>query len=159
LTLSIAEPLLKTQDKAMVVKIAHKKRNKQEEFAKRAFLTLVVCVPFSLMLFTLHPSFAKIIPIDDGFAFAPPQVLVGFKSTTSEEDAIEKKPLNVVVLYPDDWRFDSLQDENPDIHTPFLTQLAKEGMRFRKNAVTSSVCWISVSRPYGYLYIISAPGL
>lgn len=55
-----------------------------------------------------------------------------------------KGPLNVVVIYPDDWRHDSLEDARPGlIHTPFLSQLAKEGIRFTHNAVTASVCWLS----------------
>jgi len=54
------------------------------------------------------------------------------------------EPLNVVILFPDDWKYDSLQDVKPDlIHTPFLSQLATEGIRFTHNAVTSSVCWLS----------------
>jgi Sulfatase len=56
----------------------------------------------------------------------------------------QNQPLNILILYPDDWKHDSLQDEKPDlIHTPFLSQLASEGIRFIHNAVTSSVCWLS----------------
>jgi len=53
------------------------------------------------------------------------------------------EPLNVIILYPDDWRHDDLQDANPKIKTPTFTQLAKEGIRFSYNAVTTSICWIS----------------
>jgi arylsulfatase len=54
-------------------------------------------------------------------------------------------PLNIVIFYPDDWRYDAIGDAQPEgvVHTPFLTQLAKEGIRFTHNAVTTSVCWIS----------------
>jgi arylsulfatase A-like enzyme len=54
------------------------------------------------------------------------------------------QPLNILVLYPDDWRHDSLQDAQPGkVFTPFLTELASEGIRFARNAVTSSICWLS----------------
>lgn len=70
-----------------------------------------------------------------------------FLSPVTETDVPygdELGPLNVVVLFPDDWRWDAIQDEKPDVvHTPFLTELAKEGIRFTHNAVTSSICWIS----------------
>ena len=54
-------------------------------------------------------------------------------------------PLNILILYPDDLRHDSLQDDHPPgfIHTPNLSQLAKEGIRFTSNCVTASICWIS----------------
>ena len=51
--------------------------------------------------------------------------------------------LNILILYPDDWRHDSIGSEKPYILTPFLNQLAKEGIRFTHNAVTTSVCWMS----------------
>jgi len=60
----------------------------------------------------------------------------------SEEGGI-KGPLNVLIFYPDDWRHDDLGDTNPILRTPFFTKLAKEGIRFTYNAVTSSICWIS----------------
>ena len=51
--------------------------------------------------------------------------------------------LNILLFYPDDWRHDSIGSEKPYVHTPFLTQLANEGIRFTQNAVTTSVCWMS----------------
>jgi Sulfatase len=58
--------------------------------------------------------------------------------------AADAHPLNILILYPDDWRHDSLQDaQGGKVFTPFLTQLAKDGVRFTHNAVTSSICWIS----------------
>jgi len=55
----------------------------------------------------------------------------------------DQERLNVLLLYPDDWRHDSLGSEKPYVLTPFLDQLAKEGIRFTHNAVTTSVCWMS----------------
>lgn len=56
--------------------------------------------------------------------------------------------LNIVLTYPDDWRHDSLQDANPQVHTPFLSKLAQRGIRFSHNAVTTSICWISRATLY-----------
>jgi arylsulfatase len=56
----------------------------------------------------------------------------------------ETKKLNVMVFYPDDWRHDSLGSAGTQpVKTPFLDQLAREGIRFTHNAVTTSICWIS----------------
>ncbi len=54
------------------------------------------------------------------------------------------KPMNVVVLYADDWRHDTLGVAgNPVVKTPSLDALAKEGMRFTHNCVTTSICGVS----------------
>ena len=54
------------------------------------------------------------------------------------------KPLNVVVLYADDWRHDTLSCAgNPVVKTPNLDALAKEGVRFTQNCVTTSICGVS----------------
>lgn len=55
----------------------------------------------------------------------------------------QTQPLNILILYPDDWRHDTIGAEKPYILTPFLNQLSNEGIRFRQNAVTTSVCWMS----------------
>jgi len=54
------------------------------------------------------------------------------------------EPLNVVVLYADDWRFDTLGCAgNPVVKTPNLDRLAQEGFRFTHNCVTTSICGVS----------------
>ncbi len=54
------------------------------------------------------------------------------------------KPLNILVLYADDWRHDTLGSAgNPVVKTPHLDQLAKEGMRFTSNCVTTAICGVS----------------
>ena len=55
------------------------------------------------------------------------------------------EPLNVIIFYPDDMRYDSLEDvRGPNVvKTPFLSELAKNGIRFTHNAVTTSICWVS----------------
>lgn len=54
------------------------------------------------------------------------------------------KPLNVVILYADDWRHDTLGCAgNPVVKTPNLDALAKSGVRFTQNCVTTSICGVS----------------
>jgi arylsulfatase len=58
--------------------------------------------------------------------------------------AAPAKPLNVVVLYGDDWRHDSLSCAgNPVVRTPHVDRLAREGLRFTNNFVTTSICGVS----------------
>jgi arylsulfatase len=53
-------------------------------------------------------------------------------------------PLNVVVLYADDWRHDTLGIAgNPVVKTPHLDALARRGVRFTHNCVTTSICGVS----------------
>jgi len=63
----------------------------------------------------------------------------------SQKDFVRDKPLNVVIFFPDDLNHRALQDVSGSdyVKTPFLTSLAKDGIRFAKNAVTTSICWIS----------------
>ncbi|CAB9524021.1 Extracellular sulfatase Sulf [Seminavis robusta] len=55
----------------------------------------------------------------------------------------KKKPLNILILYPDDWRHDDIGGVAPVVKTPFLNQLARDGIRFTHNMVTTSICWVS----------------
>jgi len=55
----------------------------------------------------------------------------------------EQERMNIIVFYGDDWRYDSIGSLNKFIKTPFLDDLAKKGMLFTQNAVTTSICWIS----------------
>jgi arylsulfatase len=53
-------------------------------------------------------------------------------------------PLNVVLLYADDWRHDTLGCAgNPVVQTPRLDRLARDGVRFTHNSVTTSICGVS----------------
>ena len=55
-----------------------------------------------------------------------------------------ERPLNILLLYADDVRLDSLGVAgNPIIKTPNLDKLAAEGEFFRANCVTTSVCGVS----------------
>lgn len=58
--------------------------------------------------------------------------------------AADKKPLNILVLLADDWRYDTLGCAgNLVVKTPQLDRLASEGMRFTHNCVTTSICGVS----------------
>lgn len=58
--------------------------------------------------------------------------------------ASSSKPLNILVLYADDWRHDTLGVAgNPVVKTPVLDGLAGEGMRFTHNCVTTAICGVS----------------
>jgi len=51
---------------------------------------------------------------------------------------------NILVLYADDWRHDTLGCAgNPVVKTPRLDALAREGVRFTQNRVTTSICGVS----------------
>jgi len=56
----------------------------------------------------------------------------------------DSKPVNILVLYADDWRHDTLGVAgNPVVKTPELDRLAGEGIRFTENYVTTSICGVS----------------
>ena len=94
---------------------------------------------------------AKITAIDaniPGKINASSTVLVNDTDNTPEPDESKNrtdKPLNILLLYADDWRHDTLgaAEGSSVIRTPFLDSLAKKGVRFRHNCVTTSICWIS----------------
>lgn len=51
---------------------------------------------------------------------------------------------NVVILYADDWRFDTLGIAgNPVVKTPNLDALARDGFRFTHSCVTTAICGVS----------------
>ncbi len=56
----------------------------------------------------------------------------------------ESKRPNILVLYADDWRHDTLGCAgNPVVKTPNLDRLAGEGKRFTQACVTTSICGVS----------------
>lgn len=58
--------------------------------------------------------------------------------------AADEAPMNILVLYADDWRHDTLGVAgNPIVQTPVLDRLANQGMRFTENCVTTSICGVS----------------
>lgn len=71
--------------------------------------------------------------------------LLGVSYAFDDEDGVaESTPMNILVLYADDWRHDTLGVAgNPVVKTPTLDGLAQGGMRFTHNCVTTSICGIS----------------
>ena len=58
--------------------------------------------------------------------------------------AATTKPMNILVLYADDWRNDTLGVAgNPVVKTPNLDRLAGEGLRFTQANVTTAICGVS----------------
>jgi arylsulfatase A-like enzyme len=89
----------------------------------------------------LSNSYSK--PIDMKFP-APSRILFSFYAAALFGSALGKEKPNVVVFYADDWRFDTLGCAgNPIVKTPNLDTLAKKGVRFTQNAVTTSICGVS----------------
>ena len=71
-------------------------------------------------------------------AFDLPEVSADEKADSGD------KPMNILLLYADDWRHDTLGVAgNPVVKTPVLDDLAKQGVRFTHNCVTTSICGIS----------------
>ena len=55
-----------------------------------------------------------------------------------------EKPMNILVLLADDWRFDTLGVAgNPVVKTPILDALAGQGVRFTHGCVTTPICGVS----------------
>jgi arylsulfatase A-like enzyme len=55
-----------------------------------------------------------------------------------------EKPMNILVLFADDWRHNTLSCAgNPIVKTPQLDKLATEGTRFTHACVTTSICGVS----------------
>ena len=55
-----------------------------------------------------------------------------------------ERPLNIVLLYADDWRHDTLGCAgNPVVRTPNIDALARDGVRFTRNSVTTAICGVS----------------
>jgi hypothetical protein len=54
-----------------------------------------------------------------------------------------EQPLNIVLFYADDWTMKTLGMLNPVVKTPNIDQMARNGVMFTSNCVTTSICWIS----------------
>ncbi len=71
-------------------------------------------------------------------------LLTGLTCLVLSSFCLAAEPLNVLVLYADDWRFDTLGVAgHPVVQTPNIDRLATEGVRFTHNCVTTSICGVS----------------
>ena len=60
-----------------------------------------------------------------------------------------EKPLNILLLYADDWRNDTLGAEgNTIVQTPNIDRLSKQGFRFTQHCVTTAICGVSRASLY-----------
>ena len=58
--------------------------------------------------------------------------------------AAAEKPLNILILHADDWRYDTLGCAGDAVvKTPNLDRLANQGMRFTHACVTTAICGVS----------------
>jgi arylsulfatase len=58
--------------------------------------------------------------------------------------AAADRPMNILILYADDWRYDTLGIAgDPVVQTPHLDQLARDGLRFTRACVTTAICGVS----------------
>lgn len=70
--------------------------------------------------------------------------LISFVFLAIGSSALLAEPMNIVLLYADDWRHDTLGVAgHPVVKTPRLDRLAREGVRFTHNCVTTSICGVS----------------
>jgi arylsulfatase len=70
--------------------------------------------------------------------------LVGLIASKASAQEAPKKPMNVVILYADDWRWDTLGCAGDAVvKTPNLDRLATEGVRFTQARVTTAICGVS----------------
>lgn len=79
----------------------------------------------------------------------PVFLLLALAACSSSVAADDAKPMNILLLYADDWRHDTLGVAgNPIVKTPVIDDLAAKGMRFTENCVTTSICGISRANLY-----------
>ena len=102
-----------------------------------------------LIMSRLHLLFGLLglLMADVGAAAKPLNIVLLyalFLTGPAHHAAAADKPLNIVILYADDWRHDTLGCAgNPVVRTPHLDQLARDGVRFTQNRVTTSICGVS----------------
>lgn len=64
-------------------------------------------------------------------------------ATGSLSSVDDVRDMNIVVFYADDWTAKTLGIFNDKVLTPNLDAMAKRGMAFTHNCVTTSICWQS----------------
>lgn len=70
--------------------------------------------------------------------------LLALAAALGLSSAAVAKPMNILVLYADDWRHDTLGCAgHPVLKTPNLDRLAGEGTRFTRACVTTAICGVS----------------
>jgi len=55
----------------------------------------------------------------------------------------DRKDMNIVLFYADDWTWRTIGAVNRHVKTPNIDAMAKNGVMFTHNCVTTSICWQS----------------
>lgn len=71
------------------------------------------------------------------------------RADTEAVSASAERRMNILMLYADDWRHDTLSAAgNPVVQTPHLDRLAAGGVRFTQSYVTTAICGVSRASLY-----------
>jgi arylsulfatase A-like enzyme len=73
-------------------------------------------------------------------------------TATTTTATTKPERLNIVLFYADDWTVNALGIFNDKVLTPNLDAMARRGMAFTHNCVTTSICWMSRATKYTGLY-------
>lgn len=77
-----------------------------------------------------------------------------YTGDASANKAVNQEPLNIVLLYADDWTMKVLGKLNPQVLTPNIDEMADKGILFTQNCVTTSICWVSRATLMTGLYAV-----
>ncbi|CAB9514518.1 Extracellular sulfatase SULF-1 [Seminavis robusta] len=107
-------------------------------------ITVVIAITLSMHHRSYDAVTGAVEQLMNQDIFAPTRMDDSALPSSHEPNKIDK-PLNVVVMYGDDWRHDAIGVAGTlPVETPFIDWLSRnKGMRFTHNCVTSSICWIS----------------
>ncbi len=76
-------------------------------------------------------------------------ILLAFVYLPMSFTQASEKPMNILVLYADDWRYDTLGVAgNAIVQTPNIDRLAGQGFRFTQHCVTTAICGVSRASIY-----------
>lgn len=128
-------------------------------------LVSILCILLSLQLVFQKSSFVSdyLSNVESSTEINSPRAQAGTSDDIGKTrnvrnegiaSTIKRKPLNVIILYPDDMRHDSLSSAGTQlVQTPFLDELSQMGKRFTHNCVTTSICWISRATLFSGQYL------
>lgn len=87
--------------------------------------------------------------IDPKLTFRPHIPDTVTKPTTEDKH----KDMNIVLFYADDWTWRSIGAVNKHVLTPNIDNMARKGIMFPYNCVTTSICWQSRATLFTGLYV------
>jgi len=71
------------------------------------------------------------------------QAAGNLRKTQATRNEQENTDMNIVMFYADDWVFKNIGKLNPLLKTPHIDKMADNGVLYKHNCVTSSICWMS----------------